>query len=425
VATPDVAVLVPWRSIGESHRERSWSLVQKQWASFGYPVYTGDDGGNPFSRAAAINNAASQAPNADVYIVADADVLVVREQVEKAIAMALEGPGYVQPFDTYIPLDAQDTYWVWQRQAVPHNLAHRPRATWVSVSACQVMSRQTFEAVGGFDERFRDWGYEDSAFDLRMTREQAPRRNVAGPAWHLFHPFTVRDTKANVGLWTEYMDQYQVKIPKILHRVVPEFTTPQVERWWELWCEMHPDWEHRTWRDPINPEGWETGQLWSRAVAGAQIAGYLRLEILWKYGGVYVDSDLEPVRPIDPLCNTNRAFAVREDDHCVPDFVLGAPPEHPAIRDCLDRVLSMPHEVMFDPVKGPWDSGPGVTNAIIAQREDLDCIVYPPVTFCPVHYKQKDQIAAREHIWRNDPKTYAIHHWHASWKEPQAQEQPA
>ena len=197
-----------------------------------------------------------------------------------------------------------------------------------------------------------------------------------------------------------------MKIPKILHRTVPLRTTPQVERWWKGWAKLHPGWQHLTWRDPITNVGWETGHLWKHC-CGAQMAGMIRLELLWQYGGIYLDSDIEPVRNMDDLRGTY-AFACREDHNCVPDFVLGAPPGHPAIRECIDRVLQIPVDQLIRP-EGPWISGPGVTTHVFTHRTDVSVLL--PVTFAPIHWSRKHQLAGH----KPHPATYGIHHWAGSW----------
>ncbi len=193
-------------------------------------------------------------------------------------------------------------------------------------------------------------------------------------------------------------------IPTRLHRVVPEHTTGQVEQWWDRWRELHPGWDAWTWRDPINPTGWETGRLWPRCRSGAQLAGLIRLEVVWRYGGVYVDSDVEPLRHIGGLLEGPACFGVWEDDRTVPDWMFGAEEHHPAIRECLDRVLRM------DMAAGAWATGPGVMNDVFRSRQDVT--LYPPRVAAPVHYTAKHLLADR----RWPAESVAVHHWHHSWE---------
>jgi hypothetical protein len=52
-------------------------------------------------------------------------------------------------------------------------------------------------------------------------------------------------------------------IPKILHRCVPEVVPDRYAEFWDRFCAMHPDWQHVTWQDPLNPDDWELGFLCS------------------------------------------------------------------------------------------------------------------------------------------------------------------
>jgi mannosyltransferase OCH1-like enzyme len=201
------------------------------------------------------------------------------------------------------------------------------------------------------------------------------------------------------------------KIPRILHRTVPRETSAEAETFWDGWTALHPDWVPLTWRDPLlKGQNWETAHLWKRCQAGAQKAGMVRLEVLWRYGGVYVDSDLEPVRNLAPLCNVS-GWGAREDENCIPDFVMGFAAGHPAIRQCLDIVLKM------DPAKeSPWYTGPGVTTQVFQRAARMrQMIIHPPVRFAPYHWKKRGDTREESKPWGDNPETYGIHRWRGSW----------
>ena len=211
-----ITVIVPWRSLNEPSREQSWRVVKDYWLTNHpeFAVYAVDAGGMPFSRGASINQGVQKHVKAgETFIIADADVLPVVSQVRKAIELAREAPGMVQPFDNYIPLNKDDTAVVW-RTGDALTFKNRPTAPWICVSAVLVMTRESFELAGGFDERYRGWGYEDSAFDLMMARNAGLRRLVPGPAWHLSHPGVERTLlehachDQNLRLWTELQEKF-------------------------------------------------------------------------------------------------------------------------------------------------------------------------------------------------------------------------
>lgn len=193
-------------------------------------------------------------------------------------------------------------------------------------------------------------------------------------------------------------------IPKILHRTVPAETTEEVEQFWRVAQALHPFWECRTYRDPLDPADWPlTAAHWHACGNGAQLAGLIRLEALIRHGGVYIDSDFECYRPFDTLLGS-MAFAGWEDPNTVPDAVLGAVPGHAAMRACLRQAIhQLPH--------GAWESGPGVMTRILPGRPDV--LLLPPGSLYPYHYTERER-RQEDHAAAN-PWAFGAHHWAGSW----------
>lgn len=196
-------------------------------------------------------------------------------------------------------------------------------------------------------------------------------------------------------------------IPRRLVRTVPSATDDEIEQFWTRAVELHPAWHHVTLRDPLDPIDFPvTSPHWDRCLTGAQRAGLIRLETIWWHGGVYIDSDLELYRPLDPLLQLD-CWATWEDVVTVPDFVFGAAPRHPAI----ETLLSMAIERLDI---GPWASGPGVFTDLLPTRSDT--LLLPPGCFAPYHYRQKHR---RQEDHAVSPWCFGAHHWHGSWLNDQ------
>lgn len=195
-------------------------------------------------------------------------------------------------------------------------------------------------------------------------------------------------------------------IPRRFHRVAPLLSPPDAETFWARLAELHDAWELVTHRDPLDPADWPlTRRHWALCGSGAQYAGLIRLEALWHYGGIYVDQDVEPYRSFEPLLAC-RGFAAWEDNRVVPDAVIGAEPEHPAIWEALELAL-----VRLEAGAGAWKTGPGVTTTVFVGRDDF--LVLPPATFYPYHYTEKNR---RREDHGSAPWTFAAHHWAHSWR---------
>lgn len=178
-----VATLVPWRG-GDELREQSWAVVSPMLKKLGHPVFTGDTEGI-WSRAAAINAAAREAGNWNVAIIADADTLFEPAVVKRAVKLAAESAGAIRPHDHLFRLTPSGSI-VAARDGVKH-LEPRHIDREHPGGGLLVVSREAWDRVGGYDERFIGWGHEDTAFNTALLLK-ADWDRIEGNAWHLWHP---------------------------------------------------------------------------------------------------------------------------------------------------------------------------------------------------------------------------------------------
>lgn len=441
-------VLVPRRA-GREDRDRIWKFCRSWWENdHDWPIIEGEhDDGGPFNRAAALNVAADQAGDWDAAVCIDADVLIDAKQVRSAVSLALVSGGPVLAYDERVHLSTRGTQRV--MQGFTGNWVHRGFVEAMlrdSCSSAYVVTRELWDAVGGFDERFAGWGWEDVAFRCATeTVSGIELVKISGKLFHLHHvvsgennrkesTFVANKARGELyrearwdGEAMEALLSQSVRprrplaarapevsvagqtIPRILHRTVPTETSEEVERFWERACELHPGWEHRTWRDPLDPAEWPlTATTWAACASGAQRAGLIRLEALVRDGGIYLDSDVELYRPLDSLLGVS-AFAGWEDRKTIPDAVIGACPHHPVFERMLEQAVRAV-ELGF----GAWESGPGITTAMLPNRSDV--LLLPPGSFFPYHWGERSR---RNDDHRNEqPWAFGAHHWAASWLTP-------
>lgn len=186
---------------------------------------------------------------------------------------------------------------------------------------------------------------------------------------------------------------------------MPADTTAETEQLWGIACDLHPGWEHVTWRDPINPEMFPlTSPFWADCESGAQLADLVRAEDLFHRGGWYIDSDVWCLKPFDDLCALD-AVAAWEDASYIPNAVLGFTPGHPALKQVIDLAVAR----RFD---GTWAAGVGVTTEVFATGMTL----LPPGAFYPLHWKQAHtQRVNWQQLAEQNPWSYCIHKYAASW----------
>ena len=194
-------------------------------------------------------------------------------------------------------------------------------------------------------------------------------------------------------------------IPKIFHRTVPQAVNERHEHFWETFKEWHPDYEFKTWRDPIDKKDFELAHLWASCGNGAQLADLIRLEVVYRFGGIYVDADMECVGRF-PDMKDIAFFIGTEDGDRVTNALFGAAQEHPEIRrimDYLKEFSELPSDIPANVV-----TGPELFSRHLRFSDDI--LVFPRTVFYPVSHGQNvDSVTALP------TRTLTVHHWDGSW----------
>lgn len=190
-------VVIPFRDRGtDPLRSLNLERVYSSWDDeHGWPVVVTSDGRSgtaQFNRHAAYNRgiglALDNTPDADALIFCESDMLIDIGQVDEACRLACESLGMVVPFTEYKYLDPLDSQAV--RRDRKHPSECRPQWTkhsGKSIGAINVVSRDTLDAFGRWDESFEGNWYDDDAMKLAFDTLCGPTRWVDGPAYHLYH----------------------------------------------------------------------------------------------------------------------------------------------------------------------------------------------------------------------------------------------
>lgn len=195
------------------------------------------------------------------------------------------------------------------------------------------------------------------------------------------------------------------EIPRIMHRIwIGDRRVPRsAERFWRGFSTSNPGWEFMTCGEPLDPSQFELGRLFASCRNPAELSDLIRYELLWRHGGIYVDTDSESIRGLEPL-RRYPAF-VGEVGGDIQTCVIGAVPGHPAIRAMIDRLLEY-EEIPHDRSQTET-AGPVVFDGVIRARSDVT--VLPPEYFFPWKWNEKMD---RSRITAN---TFIVQHWDATW----------
>ena len=207
-------------------------------------------------------------------------------------------------------------------------------------------------------------------------------------------------------------------IPKVIHycwfgrNPLPSLAIKCIESW----RKYLPDYEIKEWNEdnfdvniiPYTQEAYQVGKY-------AFVSDYARFWILYKYGGLYFDTDVEVIKPMDDIIARGPFMGCEKDvsDTSVASVAPGL--------GLYKEILEMYSKLSFVNKAGTYNQKTIVqyTTEILCEyglkegNEIQECAgvwIYPKEYFCPL-----DQTLTL-HITSN---TRSIHHYDSSWLSPQ------
>ena len=145
-----------------------------------------------FNRSQAINIAAKKATK-DVFVIADSDVIYDPLILVQAIQL-LDKYAWIIPYSRWLDLSKSSTEKLllsspqWPLSMKVEYEDRYKNKNFKSVSGVVVVTRENFNIVEGFDERFIGWGREDVAFKEAMNTICGPYKRINGnflyQLWH-------------------------------------------------------------------------------------------------------------------------------------------------------------------------------------------------------------------------------------------------
>ena len=205
-------------------------------------------------------------------------------------------------------------------------------------------------------------------------------------------------------------------IPKIIHQIWLGGELPEkYKRYTETWKKFHPDWDYFLWTDCDAEEfPMRNRKMFNACKNLGQKSDIFRYEILNTYGGLYIDTDFECLKPFDDLLYldffTSLAYAGRLEIY---NGLIACTPHHPIMETTLNKMkLLRPtnsYVYIFEST-GCYHFARCILEEI--KKEEGKTVVFPMDFFYPYPNNKRFDDNAYDYVREF---SYAIHHWAVSW----------
>lgn len=216
----------------------------------------------------------------------------------------------------------------------------------------------------------------------------------------------------------ERAPQEKPVIPKKIHycwfggKPIPE----QLRVYMESWRKFCPDYEIIRW-DESNYDVTKNRYMTDayQAEMWAFVPDYARLDIVYEHGGIYLDTDVELIKPLDYFLGDGAFFGLQSLGVVAVGLGFGAMPKHEIIKRLRDHYNSLSFHKKTS--EGNYIASPeyittalkalGFDESLIGIQKVGGAVIYPPDVFAPI-----DVSTLTKHI---TPNTHAMHHFAAAW----------
>ena len=189
---------------------------------------------------------------------------------------------------------------------------------------------------------------------------------------------------------------------------------PLIQHCMDSWKRVLPDYEIVEW----NEDTFDVSSiLWTKQAYEAKkwafVSDYVRLYALFSQGGIYFDTDVEVLKPLDQLLDTELLLGFESND-MLTTAVIGSVARDPLI----GSIIAAYQEKQFIKQDGTYDTipNPYVLSHIIqttgirlnGKKQTVNGIqIHPSIVFSPNNFTR---------IWEKpSQKSYTIHYFDQSW----------
>jgi|GEM_PF-1080245 len=190
-----------------------------------------------------------------------------------------------------------------------------------------------------------------------------------------------------------------IQIPRIFHSIwVGSKPFPEeFKKYQATWVELNPGWELMFWTEENLPADLIRKEIFETLRVPAERADMLRLEVLFRHGGIYVDADMECLKPLEPIIGDLDFFTADLKPGRINNAFIGSTPGHKILEQAI-RELTPVKFYGYDKAA----AGPSFLDKIVKQHPGTK--IFEPWVVYPSSPLERE-------------KAFADHHHERSWKD--------
>lgn len=207
-------------------------------------------------------------------------------------------------------------------------------------------------------------------------------------------------------------------VPKIIHycwfggNPFPEILKEYIS----TWKKKCPDYEIIEWNENnFNVEEYQYSKEAYENKQWAFVADVARLHVLYNYGGIYLDTDVEVLRTFDELLHL-KGFIGAEDKYDLnTGAIVGSQKEHPII---LENLMEYKHLPLFINQKINKITCVELTTRVLIRhgyKNAKKVKTFAEMTVFPMEYFSP--LKLHNNKLKVTENTYSIHHYSTHWKK--------
>lgn len=222
----------------------------------------------------------------------------------------------------------------------------------------------------------------------------------------------------------EPIDKY--RIPKTIHIIWMGSPFPkEYKGWLDSWKSMHADWNVMLWTDKtLKNFKMLNRDLFDAARSHEEKVDMLRIELLYQFGGLCIDTDCQCLKSFDEIHRTCDFFAgmahmdifgVNMAGILIPNIIMGSIARHPLLAKVMENMRHFKQMPTVSERTGAWLFTRSFFEYVSQGVDQFASIIFPPSYFYPVSDHAREKCGKEYAASCIKKETYATRHYETSW----------